>query len=140
MALRAGIDPTPLIQALNALAKQEDPTRPTVAGTSQGELSTHVEMVATPDLVAANLYPGWYSASPAELGDLLDRWNRHYGSKGFGVSEYGAGASINQHEQGMTKRPDPRGKFHPEEWQASSTKSTTRRLRSGRSSGARSSG
>ena len=118
VALRGGVDPTPLIQALNAVAKQEDPTRPTVAGTSQGELSTHVAMVATPDLVAANLYPGWYSASPADLGELLDRWNRHYGSKGFGVSEYGAGASINQHEQGMTTRPDPRGKFHPEEWQA----------------------
>ena len=118
VGLHTRVDPTSLIKALNALAKSEDATRPTVAATSQGELGRFVEMVATPDLIAANLYPGWYSATPDDMGPLLDQWNAHYGSKGLAVSEYGAGASPRQHEQGMTNRPTPTGKWHPEEWQA----------------------
>jgi beta-galactosidase len=118
IGLRTKADPTALVKNLNALAKSEDSTRPTVGATSQGELSKYVDMVSTPDLRAGNLYPGWYSGDPADMGKLLDQFNQSYGSRGFGVSEYGAGASIRQHEQGMTKRPDPRGKWHPEEWQA----------------------
>lgn len=39
------------------------------------------------------------------------------GNRGVGVSEYGAGASIQHHEQNP-KQPSPGGKWHPEEWQA----------------------
>jgi len=118
VGLRTKEDPTGLVKTLHALAKAEDSTRLSVAATSQGELSKFPDMVATPDLLAANLYPGWYSATPDDMGPLLDQWNRQYGSRGIAVSEYGAGASPRQHEQGMTKRPTPTGKWHPEEWQA----------------------
>jgi len=118
IGLRTKVDPTLLVKNLHELAKAEDTTRPTVGATSQGELTKYPEMVSTPDLRAGNLYPGWYSGEPAEMGKWIDQFNQNYGARGFGVSEYGAGASVKQHEQGMTQRPDPRGKWHPEEWQA----------------------
>ena len=118
VGLRTKVDPTPLVTSLYPVAKAEDATRPVVAATSQGELSKFPNMVATPDLLAANLYPGWYSAAPDDMGPLVDQWNTYYGSRGLAISEYGAGASPRQHEQGMTKRPTPTGNWHPEEWQA----------------------
>jgi beta-galactosidase len=118
LGLRTRIDPAPLHKILQATAKAEDPIRPTVAAASQSDLTKWRDMVATPDLLAANLYPGWYSGTPDQLGDLLDKTNASYGSKGLALSEYGAGAAPSQHQQGMTARPDPRGRWHPEEWQA----------------------
>ena len=38
--------------------------------------------------------------------------------RAIGVSEYGAGASIHQHDQHIAKAPKTDGPWHPEEWQA----------------------
>ncbi len=118
VGLRKTDDPVPLIKALHALARTEDPTRPTVGATSTGEFARYHEMVATPELLAGNLYPGWYSGAVTDMGPWIDERNAAYGNRGMGISEYGAGASIVQHEQGMTRQPEPTGKWHPEEWQA----------------------
>ena len=118
IGLRTKEDPASLIQLLQDTAKAEDPTRPTVAASSQRDLEQWKASVRIPDLVAANLYPGWYSGEPGALGGLLDRFNAEFGSKGLALSEYGAGASPSHHEAGMARRPEPGGRWHPEEWQA----------------------
>jgi beta-galactosidase len=118
VGLRTTIDPAPLVKKLHQLAKAEDFTRPTVAGSSTNDLDKFHESAASTDLLAANLYQGWYGGMLTDFGPSIDRYNRAYGGKGIGISEYGAGASVKQHEQGMTKAPAPGGRWHPEEWQA----------------------
>src|ERR1019366_6064202 len=96
----------------------EDPTRPTTGAASGDTMANLPDVMLALDLISLNLYPGWYGGMPADIGPTIDRYNKRYGSKGVSVSEYGAGASVKQHEQGMTKGPNPGGRFHPEEWQA----------------------
>jgi beta-galactosidase len=110
-------DPRPLITQLNALAKQEDPTRLTTAA-SNDPSSKWPGLRAIADLVAWNPYPGWYYGNPSQMNQLIDKYKRDANDKPVGISEYGAGASIKQHEQNMKKVPSPGGKWHPEEWQA----------------------
>jgi beta-galactosidase len=69
------------------------------------------------DLIALNKYPGWYEGPPSSMNSLLDNFHA-FTPQPIGVSEYGAGASILQHEQGLTRAPKAAGKWHPEEWQA----------------------
>ena len=54
-----------------------------------------------PDLLGWNIYPGWYSGwGPKEsFGALLDRGRSMSRYGGFCVSEYGAGANVEQHEE-----------------------------------------
>jgi len=47
---------------------------------------------------------------------LLDDRRQDSRSGGFCLSEYGAGANVNQHEQNP-RPPKPDGQWHPEEWQ-----------------------
>jgi beta-galactosidase len=110
--------PAAMVKELVELAHAEDPTRPVTGAASTDTASNLAEAINPLDLMAVNLYDGWYGGKPADLGPDLDKYNAKYGSRGLALSEYGAGASIHQHQQGMTERPNPGGKFHPEEWQA----------------------
>ncbi len=110
-------NPVKLIQHLHAVAKAEDPGRYTAAG-ANGASSKAKGLRECTDLIAWNVYPGWYGGHPSELGKKMDHCNQLNQNKGVGISEYGAGGSINHHEQGMTKSPKPTGKWHPEQWQA----------------------
>ena len=69
------------------------------------------------DTVGFNRYLGWYSGSYAELPAWLDSVHRLHPKSPFALSEFGAGASIFEHED-RAVRPDPKGAFHPEEYQA----------------------
>jgi beta-galactosidase len=110
---------TPLIAELNQLAHAEDPTRPTTGAASGDTIANLHEMVATPDLISDNNYAGWYGKKPGDLGSEIDKWNAVYDHRGLSISEYGGGASIVQHKQNIAPGEiDPRGHFHPEEWQA----------------------
>ena len=110
-------DPRPLLTQLQSLAKQEDPTRLTTAA-SNDPSSKWPGVRAIADLIAWNTYPGWYRATPPQMAQDIDRYKKDANDKPLGISEYGAGASIKQHEQNMKKGPTPGGKWHPEEWQA----------------------
>jgi beta-galactosidase len=110
--------PTLMVKELNELAHAEDPTRPTTGAASGDTMANLPDVINALDLIALNIYDGWYGGKPEDLGPDLDKYNQKYGSKGVALSEYGAGASIHQHQQGLTQRPDPNGRFHPEEWQA----------------------
>ena len=108
-----GPDATALVQDLNTLAKKEDPTRPTTAGTQK----FFPETCTVTDLLGFNDYPGWYWGKPEDMVWKLNDFIRYSGSRGACASEYGAGASIHHHEF-PAKMPKSGGPWHPEEWQA----------------------
>jgi beta-galactosidase len=106
-------DGIPLMKELDQLARNEDPTRPTTIAVNK----KREDLCNITDLVAFNGYPGWYGGGPSGMKTWLTDYQKLGGNRGVGVSEYGAGASIQQHEQNP-KQPQPGGKWHPEEWQA----------------------
>ncbi|MBN1651437.1 MAG: beta-galactosidase [Bacteroidales bacterium] len=107
------VSPTPFLKELNTLVKREDPTRLTTAASFQdGDLNFIT------DVIAWNKYFGWYSAKAEEMGNWLDKTHKTYPKLNIGISEYGAGASINQHADSLEK-VDPNSRWHPEEWQTS---------------------
>lgn len=112
-------DPVPIVAALKATAQAEDSSRPVTGALSMEGIGALHQLGMLDDVPALNSYPGWYFGVASDLGPVLDHWNRAYGNRGLMLSEYGAGASIHQHDEG----PPPRGRaprnWHPEEWQAS---------------------
>jgi beta-galactosidase len=108
-------DPHRELQDLNIVAHGEDPTRPTIAATCTAELP---QMNKIPDLLGWNVYYGWYSDwGPLSEFDSMRAGYRYTSrSGGYCVSEYGAGANINQHEENPAK-PKNDGQWHPEEYQ-----------------------
>jgi beta-galactosidase len=109
-------DPHRELQDLKIVANGEDPTRPTIAATSNDGMP---QMNKIPDLLGWNIYPGWYSGwgQMDAFGALLDKRRTDSRHGGFCVSEYGAGANVEQHEQNL-KQPKTDGQWHPEEWQS----------------------
>jgi len=107
--------PEGLITHLQKVAKSLDATRPTV---SASWMMTKHALHEMPDWICFNIYPGWYWGVPADFGKTVDKVSGHLGGKRVGISEFGAGANISQHEEGELKQPAPTGAWHPEEWQA----------------------
>ena len=108
-----GDSPEDYIEELNALALQEDPTRPTVAASFLGDdnpLGKHS------DLIAWNKYYGWYGGSFSDMGKWADGIHKSHPHYKIAISEYGAGASI-YHQQEEIKGGDASGWWHPENWQ-----------------------
>ncbi len=102
-----------LLQALNAVAHTQDPDRITTLasnGTAGNAVSKHT------DTVGYNRYYGWYGGSFSDLEGDLTSAHRNFPTMSFALSEYGAGASIHQHEANPTQ-PVPASNLHPEEWQ-----------------------
>ncbi len=102
-----------LITRLNAEAHELDPTRLT---TQASAIAPGKPQDAITDVVAFNRYHGWYGGKPDGLAADLDKIHATYPNRSVGLSEYGAGAAISQHEADV-KQPKPGGKWHPEEWQ-----------------------
>ena len=104
-----------LVSHLQQVAKQEDSSRLTTAASNQIKRS---QLNRITDLIACNIYPGWYGdGKPAQMGSWLKDWLAATNDCRLGVSEYGAGASLGQHEEWPPRKPDPGGKWHPEEYQ-----------------------
>lgn len=99
----------PFMNELHALAKQLDPTRYTTQATNQ---KTAYRWKS--DLIAWNVYPGWYGMSRKQLGAFMDKMRCE---RPVGISEYGAGGNHLQHEE-KPKKPVHNGAWHPEEYQA----------------------
>ena len=102
-----------IITALNTLAHQEDPTRLTTAANNQSPTGP---LAAITDVVSFNEYFGWYSGSLSDFAPWLASTHASLPTTAFGISEYGAGASINQHQDNPPE-PANGGPFHPEEYQ-----------------------
>jgi len=109
-------DPHRNLQDLNNIAHSEDPTRQTIAATRQDKFP---QMNKIPDLLGWNIYPGWYPGwgTKEGAGKMLDDYRMTSRANGFFVSEYGAGANVNQHEENPGE-PKASGQWHPEEWQS----------------------
>ena len=129
-----------LIQALNKLARTEDPTRLTTYASFHSEKDVHLTLPGQAplnlqgepqrwytDLTAFNKYYGWYYGEPEDNAVFFDDLHARNPGQRLAVSEYGAGGSIGQHESKRygTPRVAMEGvrrsafaPFHPEEYQA----------------------
>ncbi len=107
-----GPDPISLVKDLNELAKKEDSTRLTTAAANYSDIPA----AFVTDVLGLNKYFGWYNGTSQELGTYLDKWHDEHPDRTIGLSEYGAGASIYQHEDNP-KQPRTDGPWHPEEYQ-----------------------
>jgi beta-galactosidase len=123
-------NPRALLQALNALAKREDPFRATtLADCCEVGLPPHTApqippesrrevIVGVADSVGYNRYFGWYAGTFADFGVMLDAAHALRPALPIAVSEYGAGAALTQHSDDARGGPiNPHGRPHPEEYQ-----------------------
>ena len=126
----------PLLQHLNAIAKREDPSRPTVFADcceALAGMQTSGEMLAgTADLIGYNRYYGWYMPEPlkarAQLGERMDDFHARHPNLPISISEYGAGGALSQHSDNVTAgfvnfigRPQPEefeSFVHEQNWPA----------------------
>ena len=105
-------NPVPLLKELNALAHQEDPYRlTTVATMLEGPLDD------VTDLACWNQYWGWYYGWVQNFAPWADAMRRNHPQRRLCMSEYGAGASVNQHSE-LNRNVITTGHWHPENYQA----------------------
>ncbi|GIJ66105.1 glycoside hydrolase family 2 protein [Virgisporangium ochraceum] len=112
------VDDPPTNVVLDKLAKlvvEEDPTR----WSAYAHAQVHINGGLDKHAVAAgyNRYFGWYYGNCDQLGPFLDNVRTTHPNRPVGLSEYGAGASVNQHDAGITP-PAAGGTWHPEEYQS----------------------
>ena len=108
-------DAVPLLTSLRDLAHKLDPSRPVVAAAFTADPQP-IQLV--PDWTSVNNYPGWYWGKSEQLADSIKKAANSFKKKRLAVSEYGAGANPDQHQEGkITKAPNAGGGFHPEEYQ-----------------------
>ncbi len=123
---KADADSAKVLDAMQATAHAEDATRPTTyancCGPIDGPQASHT------DVVASNVYFGWYSGEFSDLGPWLDQNHVKRPLMPQAVSEYGAGASASQQEQNP-RRPEPTAHWHPEQYQTAYHEAAWRQLR-----------
>jgi len=103
-----------LVTELNDEAHQLDSTRLTTAASLINEGANPLNMIT--DVIGFNRYYGWYSDHIDAWPKKLDALHAEIPGRAFCISEYGAGASIFQHELDP-KQPKTNGVWHPEDWQ-----------------------
>lgn len=111
LAMR-GDNPVEYVKELNALAHKEDPTRSTTAASNQ----YNTDLNKQTDLICWNKYFGWYGGEAKSVGAWADKLHADFPNTPIGISEYGAGASIN-HQMEELKKTNPGSYWHPENWQ-----------------------
>ncbi|RSM38255.1 beta-galactosidase [Amycolatopsis balhimycina DSM 5908] len=104
-----------VLAAARAVFRADDPDRLTTY--AHCCLSDTDALAGHADLTGYNRYYGWYVPGAANLGTWADDLHRADPGRRIAVSEYGAGASVRQHEQHPAP-PVPGGHWHPEEYQA----------------------
>ena len=114
--------PLALLKNLDALARTEDPERPTVFAdcceTSPPRPDAEV-LAGTTDLIGYNRYAGWYYSRVAQIGPSLDQFHARHPTVPLSVSEYGAGGAFTQHsDDPLSGAVDAWGRPHPEEYQS----------------------
>jgi beta-galactosidase len=103
-----------LISELVALAHRIDDTRLTTGAVVTG-VKGPIDWYM--DVTGMNRYAGWYNGSPDRWESTIADLRSQNPGKSIGISEYGAGASVTQHEARLI-HPVPASRWHPEEWQA----------------------
>ena len=108
-----GDNPIDYLKTLNSIVKLEDSTRVSTSASCVDES----ELNQISDLICWNKYFGWYGDDVKQIGKWADETHKNHPDYKIGISEYGAGASIYQHEEQL-KQPVPNSNWHPEAWQA----------------------
>jgi beta-galactosidase len=103
-----------LAAAFAVVAHEEDPSRLSTYASNHDASDTKNWHT---DVVAFNRYYGWYGGGMGDYAPWLIKTRADYPKGRFGMSEFGAGASIFQHAENPP-RPDPHGPWHPEEYQS----------------------
>lgn len=104
-----------VLAALQDVARTEDPDRATTY--AHCCLSDTDPLAGHADLTGYNRYYGWYGPAVPGLAAWADALHQAQPQRPLAVSEYGAGASVVQHEQHPVQ-PVPASHWHPEEYQA----------------------
>jgi len=104
-----------LLRDLHRLAKQEDASR--LTSYAHCCAPDDHPMALQADLASYNRYWGWYDGGFDDIGPWADRLHTKLPTKPIGLGEYGAGASVLQ-QQDPPQRPEPGGRWHPEQYQA----------------------
>lgn len=95
---------------LNDLCHKLDPTRlTTMAHLATVEGSSEQNNIT--DLVAYNIYIGWYAGKTEKCGEWLDELHGNYSDLPLGISEYGADANVKYHSN------NPKRQDYTEEYQ-----------------------
>ena len=81
-----------LVTELNDEAHQLDSTRLTTAASSDRRRSHPLNLIT--DVIGFNRYYGWYTENTDGVAEELDALHAAIPGRAFGISEYGAGASI----------------------------------------------
>jgi beta-galactosidase len=108
----------PLVSALHALARQEDPSRPTSLATFYDATDPSA---AITDLVGFNRYEGWYVNTIEAFAPGVDVTRARRPQLRMAISEYGAGAGVTIHSAAPTKMDhseEYQALFHEAYWQA----------------------
>ena len=116
------------LQALADIVTAEDPDR---FSSYAHNGSTTSPLVGHSELAGYNRYHGWYYGSYNDIGAFLDSLHSSQPTRRISVSEYGAGASIVQHQENPPK-PVTDSDWHPEEYQALFHEAHWRQLQSRR--------
>ncbi len=98
-----------LVRKLQRLAKKEDPNRLTTGAVLGDHNSEDVWQIS--DVVAQNRYDGWYYNDFDGMDTWLNKVRIDYPKRAIGISEYGAGSSIDIHST------HPKNQDHTEEYQ-----------------------
>ena len=101
-------DPTEFFKEINAIYKGLDSSRLTTFATC---VDTKLYL-GIADLLAWNKYFGWYSDAVGKADKFFDNAKEEAAGTPVGVSEYGAGASINQHSWPLDDANKADGHFH----------------------------
>jgi beta-galactosidase len=108
-------DANPVLAALQKTAREMDASRMTVY--AHCCLADDDAIANHSDVISYNRYFGWYGDTFAAMGKWADALHARYPKRIFGVSEYGAGASI-LHQEDAPKAVVPQAYWHPEQYQA----------------------
>lgn len=110
----ANEDAAKVLKSMQTLAREEDSMRPTVYANCCIPID-HPQAKHT-DLIASNVYLGWYNGEFSDLGPWLDNNRKLRPNTPLGISEYGAGGSI-MHQEDPPRRPKTTDIWHPEQYQ-----------------------
>lgn len=80
-------------RALNELCHQLDPPRPTTIA-SVFTLETDSKLLEVPDILAYNLYFGWYTGALEQNDAFFDTFHARFPHRAIGFSEFGADSNI----------------------------------------------
>jgi beta-galactosidase len=120
-------DVTRVLKGVQAVARVEDASRPTVyAHCCQADDNAKAGVT---DIIGFNRYFGWYPGQGGTIGAWADGFHAAHPTRAFAVSEYGAGASIRHQQLPPPVENVPESGWHPEQAQTRYHEDNWRQLR-----------